>query len=106
MAARRLILSLIVACVLSPSVGLAQWENDSESGYFDSDTAESTQAQFASFLQPRLQTPAESVSPEPRQRSARSSQRNSYIQLARAPNMFGDILINAGQIALTQRNEG
>jgi hypothetical protein len=106
----RVILAALLALAVVPASALAQYEGTPETivgEYFDSPQEDSTRAELASFFQPRLQTPADAVSPEP-SRSARTQARSfsSYARLARAPNMFGDLIATAGTITLQQRTEG
>jgi hypothetical protein len=92
----------LAACLLrGPSPSFAQSETSTLTEDFL--TEDAGDASLVSFLQPRLQTGA--MPAEGRQRSARSSQRSSYVQLARAPNMFGDSM-SIGQLIAVQRNGG
>jgi hypothetical protein len=93
------------ALVLLPGISLAQDESQNAADPLAIEDLTDDETYFASFLQPRLQTPREAVAPEVR-RSSRSSQRSSYVQLARAPNMFGDFFYPAGQMFVRQRTEG
>jgi hypothetical protein len=106
----RLNLVVLLALAVAPAAAIAQYDEPVEtvvSEYFDSPEPAGTPAEFASFFQPRFQTPADAVSPEP-SRSTRTQARSfsSYTRLARAPNMFGDLIFSAGQLVLAQRDAG
>jgi hypothetical protein len=106
----RLILAVLLLLAVVPARTFAQTDEtfESPSGeHFDSPEETDIAAEFASFFQPRLQTPSEAVAPEA-SRSARTQARSfsSYTRLARAPNMFGDLVFPAGSILLQQRTEG
>src|SRR5215218_9244867 len=100
----RLNLVVLIALAVAPATVIAQYDEPAEAivgEYFDSPES-GTPAQFASFFQPRFQTPADAVSPEP-SRSTRTQARSfsSYTRLARAPNMFGDLNLSLGKLLLT-----
>lgn len=106
----RLNLVVLLALAVVPAAAIAQYDEPAEAivgEYFDSPDSAGTPAELASFFQPRFQTPADAVSPEP-SRSTRTQARSfsSYTRLARAPNMFGDLVFPAGSISFVQRTEG
>lgn len=96
--ARYLGFLVVLMLVLGTATARGQSSNRASSRMSDDSPDWSTQF----VAQPAAEPPAEPNPPQPRPapRPTRTSARDSYVRLARAPNMFGDTLRPVGSLSL------